>query len=110
MSTRYGVEGGQCCQGGRDGSLWWRNIFLLREEGWFNNHVSRSVRDGINTLCWTDVCVGGVSFRDRFSRLFELSTLKGGSVSAMCNLGWGRDGGALQRRRRLFAWEEKLVG
>jgi hypothetical protein len=51
-----------------------------------------------------------VSLRDRFSRLFELSTLKGKCVSAMCNLGWGRDGGAWQWRRRLFAWEEELVG
>jgi len=28
----------------------------------------------------------------------------------MCNLGWGIDGGAWNWRRRLFAWEEELVG
>ena len=66
----------------------------MREEGWFNSHVRRSVGDGKNTLFWTDVWVGGVSLRDRFNKLFDSSMLKGESVFAMCNLGWGKDGGA----------------
>jgi hypothetical protein len=90
--------------------MWWRDICILREEGWFNSHVSRFVGDGKNTLFWTDVWVGGVSLRDMFNRLYDLSMLKGESVSAMCTLGWGIDGGAWSWRRRLFAWEEELVG
>ncbi|AES72012.1 transmembrane protein, putative [Medicago truncatula] len=74
LSARYGEEDGRLCQGGRDGSLWWRDIYQLCEEGWFNSHVSRSVGNGKNTLFWTDVWVGGVSLHDRFSRLFQLST------------------------------------
>jgi len=104
------VEEGRLYQGGRDGFLWWRDICLLCEDGWFNSHVSCSVGDDINTLFWIDVWVGGVSLRDIHSRLFDLLTLKEVSVSAMCNLGWGIDGGAWQWRRRLFAWEEELVG
>jgi len=53
--------------------------------------------------------VAGVSLRDRFSRLFDLSMLKGELVFAMCTLGWGVDGRAWQWRHRLFAWAEELV-
>ena len=42
--------------------------------------------------------VGGVAFRDRFSRLFDLSTLKEVTASEMCSLGWGLDGAWLWRR------------
>jgi hypothetical protein len=31
-------------------------------------------------------------------------------VYDMCQLGWGVDGEAWRWRRRLFAWEEELVG
>ena len=37
--------------------------------------------------------MGGVPFRDRFHRLFELSLLKGESVFEMHSLGWGIEGG-----------------
>jgi len=32
------------------------------------------------------------------------------SVFDMCQLGWGVDGEAWRWKRRLFAWEEELVG
>ena len=66
--------------------------------------------DGKNTLFWTDVWVGEVSLRDRFTRLYELSLLKGESVAAMRSLGWGGAGEAWKWRRRLFAWEEESLG
>ena len=109
MSARYGVKDDRVCVGGRDGSLWWRDISNLRADGWYI-HVSRSVGDGKNTLFLIDVWAGGVSLRDRFHKLYELSMLKGESVFAMCTLGWGNDGEAWVWRRRLFAWEEALVG
>ena len=46
LSTRYGVEGGRVLDSGRDVSTWWRDIAALRREGWFSNHVSRSVGNG----------------------------------------------------------------
>jgi len=46
-------------------------------------------------LCvWSDVWCGGVSFRVRFSRLFDLSVSKGESVFEMLQLGWGEGGEA----------------
>lgn len=61
---------------------------MCREE-WFSDHVSRSIGNGKHTLSWSDVWLGGVSFRVRFSRLYDLSVFKGESVFDMCQLGWG---------------------
>jgi len=110
LSARYGVEGGQVLDGGREVSTWWRDIAALHREGWFGENVSRSIGNGKSTLFWSDVWVGGVSFRNRFSRLFDLSVFKGEYVFQMCRLGWGVGGEAWSWRRQLFAWEEKLVG
>jgi len=110
LTVRYSVEDGRLCEGGRDVSVWWRDICTLRVDGWFHSHVSRSIGDGKNTLFWTDVWVGGVSLRDKFNRLYDLSMLKGELVFAMCTLGWGNEGASWSWRRRLFAWEEELVG
>jgi len=75
-------------EGGQLASVWWKNISVLRSQDWFRGNVSRFVGDGKNTLFWTDVWVDGVSFRDRFPRLFELSLFKGESVFGMHSLGW----------------------
>jgi len=61
-------------------------------------------------MFWSDVWCGGVSFRVRFSRLFDLLVLKGESVYEMSQLGWGGGGEAWRWRRRLFVWEEEMVG
>lgn len=54
------------------------------------------VGDGADTLFWHDLWLGGVSFRVRFSRLFELAVGKSCTVSYMSSYGWdvgGRVGG-----------------
>lgn len=43
-------------------------------------------------MFWSDVWVGGVAFRERFRRLFDLSLLKEVFVFDMCQLGWGGEG------------------
>ena len=60
-------------------------------------------------MFWTDVWCGRVPFSVRFSRLYDLSVFRGASVLEMSQLGWG-EGGEAWRWRRLFAWEEELVG
>ncbi|RHN60029.1 putative RNA-directed DNA polymerase [Medicago truncatula] len=110
LAARNGVEGGYLCSGGRNESVWWRSIGALRSEGWFRYHVSRSLGDGSSVLFWTDVWVGELSLRDRFSRLYDLSVLKGESVAMMRALGWEEEGEAWRWRRRLWAWEEELLG
>ena len=70
------------------GEMFLFGIATLRREGWFSNHVSHSVGNGKFTLFWLDVWVGGVSFRARFSRLFDLLVCKDESVFDMCQLRW----------------------
>ena len=112
LAARNGLEDGRLCAGGRNSSAWWRTISTLRSERWFHSNISRSLGDGRNTFFKTDVWVGEVPLRDRFSRLYELSLLKGESVAARRSLGWGVEGEAWRWRwrRRLFAWEEESVG
>jgi len=90
--------------------MWWCDISALCREEWFATHVHRSVGNGENTFFWSDVWCGGEEFRVRFNRLYDLSLFKGASVSDMCHLGWRVDGEAWKWRRRLFAWEEGLLG
>jgi len=54
-SARYGVERGRVLDSGRDVSTSWRDIAALRSEGWFSDHVSRSVGNGKCSLFWLDV-------------------------------------------------------
>jgi len=110
LTGRYIEEGGCVLDGGRDASAWWRVIAALQREPWFSNHVCRVVGDGKQTYFWSDVWVGGVSFKDRFSRLFELAVDKWVFVFDLCQLGWGVNGEAWKWRQRLFAWEEEKVG
>lgn len=109
LVARNGMEDGFLRVGGRDGSVWWWNIAGLRSEGWFFNNVSRLLGDGTNVLFWTDIWLGELSLRDRFSRLYELSLFKEESVATMKALGWDEAGEAWKWRRRLFAWEEESV-
>jgi hypothetical protein len=65
--------------GGRSGSSWWQEVAKIRygldevEWVWFQEGVTRMVGDGADTLFWHDPWLGGVSFRVRFSRHFELA-------------------------------------
>ncbi|PNX74295.1 cysteine-rich receptor-like protein kinase, partial [Trifolium pratense] len=96
---RYGLEGGSLRAGGQRGSVWWRELVRIREGvgepggSWFMEHVSRRVGDGSDTLFWIDPWLDGISLRERFGRLFELTTTKSRSVVKMFALGWGAYGG-----------------
>jgi hypothetical protein len=46
----------------------------------------------------------------RLPRLFELAENKLATVTEMFTLGWGVNGEAWKRRRRLFSWEEEFIG
>ena len=81
----------------------------MQREKWFNSHVGRSVGNGKQIYFWWDVWVGGVSFREKFIRLFELAMDKWVSVFDMCQLGWGENREAWKWRRRLFAWKKEKV-
>ncbi|XP_045797575.1 uncharacterized protein LOC123891718 [Trifolium pratense] len=99
LVARYGLEGGSLREGGQRGSVWWRELVRIREGvgepggSWFREHVSRRVGDGSDTLFWIDPWLDGISLRERFGRLFELTMTKSRSVAKMFALGWGQMGG-----------------
>ncbi|GAU32228.1 hypothetical protein TSUD_53550 [Trifolium subterraneum] len=108
-SGRYGVERGRLREGGRRGSVWWREIERIREGGelggsWFGELVSKKVGDESDTFFWTDPWVEGIPLCERFARLFDLAGNKLRTVAEMFFLWWGIDG---------VAWEwraEAVVG
>jgi len=80
LSARYREEGGFLLDGGRHAPAWWRTMAALCKESWFQDHVRRLVGNGKHIYFCSGVWVGGFPFRDRFSRLFELSMSKWVSV------------------------------
>ncbi|XP_039683864.1 uncharacterized protein [Medicago truncatula] len=81
LVARYGEEDGRLEDGGRSGSLWWKEVMKIRDGvgggvGWFNECVARRVGDGESTLFWHDRWCGEVPFRERFGRLYGLALNK----------------------------------
>jgi hypothetical protein len=58
------------------------------ERGWFTDEVARQVGNGLETLFWSDLWLGGIPLAERFPRLFSLSLNKSSMVAAMFDLGW----------------------
>jgi len=116
LRAKYGESGGRVrfCEG--VGSIWWCHLNQIRSgvglvnARWLVDNIVRKVGDGCTTLFWEDLWLLDVPLAVSFSRLFEWSKNKGATVNEMFLLGWGADGGAWRWRRRLFAWEEGLVG
>ncbi|XP_024634465.1 uncharacterized protein [Medicago truncatula] len=116
LRAKYGEVGGRVrfCEG--VGSVWWRHINQIRsgvglvDPRWLLDNIVRKVGDGCHTLFWEDPWLEDVPLAVSFSRLYELSNFKLATVREMSLLGWGLDGGAWRWRRRLFAWEEGLLG
>ncbi|XP_024632642.1 uncharacterized protein [Medicago truncatula] len=96
LVARYGVRDGRLEDGGRSGSIWWKEIGRIIEGeggggvGWFEGCVVRCVGDGEDTLFWHERWCGDVPFKIRFRRL-------------------GEEGGGWQWRMRLWVWEEELL-
>jgi len=117
LQEKYGMRIGDIISVGNDNwrhyvSRWWKDIATLDEhEGIssFNDEVTRKVCDGENTLFWRTRWrgrEGGVSFCDKYPRLFAISNQKDASIATMGEV--GEDG--FGWRRRLFVWEEDLLG
>ncbi|GAU51444.1 hypothetical protein TSUD_12930 [Trifolium subterraneum] len=68
--------------------------------GWFRANVSKRVRDGSDTLFWTDPWVEGIPLCERFGRLFDLAETKLRTVAEMFSRGWGVDWEACEWRRQ----------
>ncbi|XP_045797738.1 uncharacterized protein LOC123891913 [Trifolium pratense] len=111
LAARYGVERGRLRDGGRRGSLWWREIVSIRDGvgepggGWFGENVVRMVGDGSDTLFWTDPWVDESPLCEQFGRLFALSETKLRTVAEMFSLGWGMDGAAWAQFSDRWRWQ-----
>jgi len=116
LVARYGEEAGRLEVGGQSVSSWWREIAKIRDGvgndmgGWFADRVTRKVWEGTNTLFWQDRWLRDVPLCRRFRRLFDLSLNKLSTVAGMFSLGWEVGGAAWRWRRRLWEWEEELLG
>jgi hypothetical protein len=90
-------------------SRWWNDVCNLdKDSDWFVRAVEKKVGSGNNTLFWSDIWVGEQPLRERFPRLYGISTQKEGLIA---NLGVWIDGGwrwNLEWRRHFFVWEQPL--
>lgn len=76
---------------------------------WFNSEVERKVGNGLNTSFWNDPWIRGRCLRERYPRLFSISTQKEAKVG---EVGVVSDQGidwVLTWRRHLFMWEEEVL-
>jgi hypothetical protein len=93
-------------------SLWWKDLCSIDtnlDTNWFAHSVFKKLGNGANTSFWNDIWVGEVPLKDRFSRLFTISTQKENTVASLWNPIVGEEHWRLLWRRRFFAWEEDMV-
>jgi hypothetical protein len=90
-------------------SRWWVDICNLDNEAdWFVRAVEKKVGRGNNTNFWSETWVGDQPLRDRFPRLYGISTQKEGTIANMgswVDLQWHWN---LEWRRQFFVWEQPL--
>lgn len=71
----------------RSDSRWWRDInsvcFGSGQGNWFNEAICRRVGDGSEVRFWFDDWTGGGSLKEKFPRLFNLSSQQYATVSEM---------------------------
>jgi hypothetical protein len=70
--------------------------------------VVKKVGDGRLTAFWTDIWIGNVSLKDRFPRLFSVSSIQEAKVGSAGSWVNGRWCWAIAWRQNLFVWEDEL--
>ncbi|GAU33007.1 hypothetical protein TSUD_358740 [Trifolium subterraneum] len=75
----------------RTASLWWQDICLLDVNGgWFRLAVGKKVGMGDSTSFWNEVWIGSQSLRQRFLRLYSVSTQQNEVIQSMGRMASGR--------------------
>jgi hypothetical protein len=91
----------------RVGSIWWKDLCLLdKNTSWFNSAIGKNIGNGNSTSFWNEQWIGDQSLRQRFPRLFGISTQKDEVISKLGRIIDGRWHWELLWRRNLFVWEE----
>jgi hypothetical protein len=92
-------------------SLWWRDICsigLNLQTNWFACNVFKKLGNGVNTSFWCDKWIGESTLKDRFPRLFSISSQKLASVADLWSSRAEEDRWQFLWRRRFFEWERQL--
>ncbi|MCH83728.1 putative non-LTR retroelement reverse transcriptase, partial [Trifolium medium] len=90
-------------------SLWWKDICSIGcnlNHNWFSQCVIKILGNGMCTSFWWDTWAGEISLKDRFPRLFSISTQKDSSVAELRCPNSGLQVWSFVWRRGLFEWEQ----
>ncbi|MCH80013.1 LINE-1 reverse transcriptase like, partial [Trifolium medium] len=91
----------------RTASSWWRDLCLLdSEDSWFMLALGKKVGRGDSTSFWNEVWAGNQSLRQRFPRLYGISTQQTDVIHSLGSFINGRWQWILAWRRQRFVWEE----
>jgi hypothetical protein len=93
-------------------SLWWKDICSVGtnlEINWFSRNVFKKLGNGGQTSFWSDIWIGEALLKERFPRLFSISSQKEAVVMDVRNQSVTEGSWRFLWRRRLFAWEEELL-
>ncbi|KAL6562916.1 hypothetical protein OROHE_005503 [Orobanche hederae] len=78
--------GGGSRMGAETGRGWWGQVLRVTNVSfgeWFNAHLRKDIGNGASTKFWTTRWGGGPALRDRFPRLFHLSSNKDETIGEM---------------------------
>jgi hypothetical protein len=93
-------------------SNWWKDLKGIESaaisHNWVTGGLKRRIGNGETTNFWVTNWTGGGALCMMFPRLFSLSEQKEALISEV--VGEGFNSSTLLWRRRLFGWEEELVG
>ncbi|WJX12391.1 hypothetical protein P8452_02899 [Trifolium repens] len=89
-------------------SSWWRDICNMEAETqWFSSAVSKKVGSGDSTFFWDEAWIGNQTLRQRFPRLYGISTQKLETIQRMGSWIDGVWRWNFEWRRPRFRWEEE---
>lgn len=95
--------------------MWWNDLTNIKKVigvgvgRWINNNLRLELGDGVSTLFWWDLWLDGWVWVLRLTTFFYFSDNKMTSMpNKAIRLGWG--GEAWKWRKRLWVWEEDLLG
>jgi hypothetical protein len=68
-------------------SLWWKDVFSIGSNlnnNSFSQNVVKKLGNDTHTSFWDDIWVGNLPLKDRFPRLFSISTQKEATGGVLC--------------------------
>ncbi|GKV05161.1 hypothetical protein SLEP1_g17203 [Rubroshorea leprosula] len=117
LEVKYGMDRRKVWDGSKwkgSCSTWWRNLWELDsakgvKEGWFKEGVVKKIGEGKDMLFWHEKWVGDRSLKEKFNRLFNLSSEKDTCIADMGQWNNGEWTWTWRWRRNLFVWETNLL-